>query len=115
MAKGDPPTSPWMFWFATDTNGFQITATVTFSGTITAGTDPATWTNPLTGGTVFRDSNCAYTKVIIGVGPDGTPNTSTQVISVPAGTTQVTANQLASVGLHTVADVFDAPQTTAIP
>lgn len=107
MARGDNPTSPWTFWQAQDNNGNGISATVTFSGAWTG-------SNALTGGTVFRDPACAYTKVIIGVGADGTPNTSTRVVNVPAGTTPVTGGQLGAVGLHTVADVQNAPQITAI-
>lgn len=108
MAKGDNPTSPWTFWWANDNEGDTIRDTVTFDGA---------WTgvNPLTGGTVFRDPNCNYTKVIIGVGPDGTVATSTRIINVPSGTTVVGPGQLNAVGLNTVADVFSAPQVTAIP
>jgi hypothetical protein len=106
MAKGDNPTSPWVFWQANDNSGRLISATVTFSGVWTG-------TNALTGGSVFRDPQCTYTKVIIGLGPDGTPDTSTRVVNVPAGTTAVTSGQLGAVGLHTVADVLGAPQITA--
>lgn len=108
MARGDNPTSPWTFWSANDNEGEVISATVTWVGAWTGA-------NPLTGGTVFRDPGCAYTKVIIGVGPDGTPNTSTRIVNVPSGTTSVTAGQLSAVGLDTVADVLGAPQITAIP
>ena len=118
MTRGVPPTSPWQFYDSgADANGKHIRATVTFSGTLT-GTDPAGWTNPLTGGTVVRDQNpdCLYTRVIIGpLNPDGTPAAGSKVLAVPAGTTTFTANQLHAAGLNTVADVANAGQITASP
>jgi len=119
MAKGDPPTSPWAFYDSGgDYLGRHITATVAFSGTITPGTDPSTWTNALTGGTVTRDAGCVYTTVIIGaLNPDGTPSASAKVFDMSAftGSRAFTANQLRAVGLATVADIMTAPQITAAP
>lgn len=104
-----PPTSPWTFYSTTDALGNQISATVTFSGAWADAT-------PLTGGSVFRDPTCVYTQVIIGsINQDGSLPAGTKVVSVPAGTTNFTANQLAAVGLSTIADVKNAPQITAIP
>lgn len=104
-----PPTSPWTFYTATDANGNQITASVTFSG---AWAD----TDPLTGGSVFRDPACLYTKVIIGsINPDGSFPAGTKVVAVPAGTTNFTPAQLSSQGLNTIGDIKNAPQITASP
>lgn len=104
-----PPTSPWTFYSATDANGKQISASVTFSGAWADGT-------ALTGGTVFRDPTCAYTKVIIGsINPDGSLPAGTKTLTVPPGTTNFSGAQLAAVGLATVGDVKNAPQITVIP
>lgn len=108
MAKGDPPTSPWMFY---DSGGDyldrHITGTVTFDGT-----------NTLTGGTVTRDAGCVYVKLIIGsLDADGTPSASAKVIDMSGftGARNFTKAQLNSVGLTTVADILNAPQITASP
>ena len=104
-----PPTSPWTFYSATDAFGKTISATVTFSGSFADAT-------ALTGGSVFRDPTCVYTKVIIGsINPDGSLPAGTKTVTVPSGTTNFNAAQLASQGLSTIADVKNAPQITAIP
>lgn len=106
MAKGDPLLSPWV-WDARDNEGDVIRITVAFDNT----------TRAITGITAFRDAACIYTKIVIGLGADGTPNTTDKTIAVPAGTTVLTASQraaLASKGLSTIEDVL-ALQITAIP
>lgn len=103
------PTSPWEFYRATDSNGKVISATVTFAGAWADAT-------ALTGGSVFRDATCVYTKVIIGtINPGGSLPVGTKTVNVPSGTTNFTAGQLAAVGLSTIADIKGAPQITAIP
>lgn len=72
-------------------------------------------TRALTGITIFRDANCRWNKILVGLGPDGTPDTTTKSVTVPAGTTVLTAGQLnvlANNGLATVED-FLALQITA--
>jgi hypothetical protein len=117
MAKGDPPLSPWTFYDSgADYLGRHITATVTFSGTVTRGTDPATWTNPLTGGTVVRDAGCQYTKVIVGpLNPDGTPSAQAKVIDMSgfSGSKSFSKAQLNSIGLVTLADVANVNLTAS--
>lgn len=118
MAKGDPPTSPWMFYDSGgDYQGRHITGTITFAGTITTGTDPATWTNTVTGGTVTRDPGCLYTKIIVGpLNPDGSPAPTAKVIDASGfeGSHTFTQAQMNAVGLGTVANVA-AKQITASP
>ncbi|MGH7743299.1 MAG: hypothetical protein ACREQ5_00555 [Candidatus Dormibacteria bacterium] len=63
-------------------------------------------TKALQAATVFRDAACVYTKIYIGLGADGTPDTTAIAIPVPAGTTTVTAAEMALIGLHTINDVL---------
>jgi hypothetical protein len=69
---GNPPvTSPWS-WQASDYQGNTIGLSVTFDGT-----------QALTGTiTVHRDAACVYNRLLIGQGPDGTPDTTTRVVDL---------------------------------
>lgn len=71
-------------------------------------------TRALTGAVAFRDADCQYRRVYIGLGPDGAPDSTPDVVPVPAGTTSVSANQLRRNGLRTIEDVT-ALQITAGP
>lgn len=108
MAKGQPPTSPWLFYDSGgDSGDHHITGSVTFSGTLT-GSDPSAWTATLTGGTVTRDAGCVWTKLIIGpLNPDGTPATGTRVIDMSGvtGARNFSQAQLNAVGLVRVNDI----------
>jgi hypothetical protein len=106
MAKGDPLLSPWV-WPALDNEGEAIRITVTFDNA----------TRAITGITVFRDPNCAYTKILIGTGADGVPDDTDKIVTVPSGTTVLTQqqlNQLKNKGLSTIEDIL-ALQITAAP
>lgn len=96
-------TSPWVYQSA-DYRNKVIRITVTFNNT----------TKALTGATVFRDTDCVYTKIYIGLGSDGTPDTTPHTFAVPAGTTTITAGQLGANGLNTINDIL-ALQITAGP
>jgi hypothetical protein len=89
---------------ASDYKDHVIRITVTFDNT----------TKVLTGATAFRDATCVYTKIYIGVGADGTPDATPHKVTVPSGTTTVTAAQLSAVGLSTINDII-ALQITAGP
>lgn len=105
MARGDPPTSPWTFYDSgIDATGKRIW----FSGTF--GAD-----NVLTGGVGHRDAGCQWTKLYIGLGPDGTPNSSTRVIDLSGftGDHSFTPAQMSSVGLNTVSDIMAIGNLTA--
>lgn len=71
-------------------------------------------TRALSGAVVFRDADCQYQRVYIGVGADGTPDSTPDVVLVPAGSTNITANQLRRNALRTIDDVV-ALQITAGP
>lgn len=101
MAKGDIP-NPYVYDSGADSADRHITITVSWN----------TANRALTGAVVHRDTGCAYTKILVGVGADGTPNSSTRSFTVPAGDTSFTKNQMGSVGLNTIDD-FLALQITA--
>lgn len=101
QAKGDPAQSPYE-WEARDYQGAVIRITITFNNA----------TRALAGASVFRDAACVYTKILIGRGADDSPDSSTQSIVVPAGTTAVSAAQMASRGFTTI-EQFLALQITA--
>ena len=103
MARGDPLVSPWL-WSAPDYLERAITLTVNFNNA----------TRALQNSTVVRDAGCLYGHVYIGLGADGTPDTTTKSFAVPVGTTTLTANQLGNKGLNTIDDVL-ALQITAGP
>lgn len=106
MVVATPPNSP-VVWESPDYQNNVIRITITFNNA----------TRAITGITVFRDSACVYTKIYMGLGADGTPDTSTRKITVPAGTTVLNASQLsalASAGISTIEN-FLALNITAGP
>lgn len=98
-----PRVSPYVY-SSTDHQGKIIRITVNFDNT----------TRGLIGSVVFRDLACVYRRIYLGRGADGTPNSTDKVFSVPAGTTNITAIQMAGFGLNVIEDVF-ALQITAGP
>jgi hypothetical protein len=103
VARGDPFVSPWV-WAARDFQGSAITITVNFNNNNRA----------LQNSSVVRDAGCLYSHIYIGLGPDGTPNSTPHTFTVPFGTTQITAGQFSAVGLNTIDDIL-ALQITAGP
>lgn len=106
MAKGDPLLSPWI-WDARDNEGDILRITVSFDNT----------TRAITGITSFRDSGCLYAKILIGTSADGNPDDTDKIISVPAGTRNLTQNQLnvlANRGLSTIEDILALQITAAV-
>lgn len=104
MGERTPAISPWVQEFG-DYQGRAIRITVTFD----------TGTRAITGISVFRAPGCLFTKILIGVGVDGVPDSTDKAINVPAGTTVLTAQQLTALsnkGLSTIED-FEALQITA--
>lgn len=104
MGVPTPSASPVVQTFG-DYVGNLIRITVTF--------DPAT--RVLSGVTVFRDPACRFTKILIGLGADGTPDSSTRVFNVPAGTTVLNPAQMTAVrnnGMNTI-EAFESFQITA--
>lgn len=106
MAKGDPVTSPHVLYRALDNEGRELRVTLTFNAART-----------VTGITTFRDPNCTYRKLLIGVGGDGRPDSSPRALPVRAGNdaaTQQELNGLAAAGLVTVEN-YQSLQITASP
>lgn len=104
MGVPSPLHSPVVETFE-DYLGRQISITVTFNET----------TRAITGITAHRDAGCLFTKVLVGVGGDGAPDSTDKAVTVPTGDTTLSAGQLAALaskGLATAED-FDALQITA--
>lgn len=95
--------SPWVCRFGTEGNLWLITS-VAFDDT----------TRALLTTTITRDVGCTFTTIYIGVGTDGTMETTTHIFRIPVGTTTVTAAQLSANGLSTIEDVL-ALQISAQP
>jgi hypothetical protein len=105
MAKGDPISSPYVYDSGSDYQGKHVSITITFDNA----------TRALLAGTLHRDAGCRYTKILIGLGPDGTPDTTTHVFNIGGltGDLGVTAAQMTAVGLSTIEDVLALGQITA--
>lgn len=81
-------------------------------------------TRAIQGATVLREQRivegevtdtCVYSRILLGLGPDGTPDSSTQVFEVPPGTTQVSKQYMASIGLNVIEDVWAKQITGGFP
>jgi hypothetical protein len=95
---GNPdPVSPYVF-VVRDFLGRVISLTVLYDNTTKVINAACT---------VHRDANCTYTKVVIDVGGDGTPDTSTKILNMASftGDKTFTVAQVNSIGLNTLADV----------
>jgi hypothetical protein len=105
------PTSPWTFYAVTGGQNYDVLY-LAFSVTFV---EPWAAGDPLTGGQSFRDPRSPYTRVAIGaLNQDGTIPAGTIVVTIPLGTTNYTAAQMAGVGLSTIGDITTAPQITAL-
>lgn len=107
MADNPPGliNSPYFMEFVDNqTPQRRINITVTFNNS----------TRAITGATVYRDADCQWRRVMIGLGDDGTPDSSVRNILVPSGTTNISAAALSSRGLDTIEDIR-ALQITAGP
>lgn len=102
MSRGTQQ-SPWVYQ-ATDYLNRSLTITVTFNN----------GTRALSGATVVRDVGCLYSKIYMGVGGDGKPDSTTRKVTVPEGTTPVSQATLNGIGLTTIEDII-ALQITAGP
>jgi hypothetical protein len=104
-ARGDQLQSPWVSRFA-DYQDKAITLTVTFNNT----------TRSITGGSITRDAGCMFTKILIGLGSDGRPDTTDKVFDVSTleGTQSIGKAPFTARGFNTVEDI-QALQITASP
>lgn len=73
-----------------------------------------TVTGELQNGFVRRDPDCQWNKIYVGLGADGSVETTEKVFVVPEGTHTLRAATLASRGLSTIAELY-ALQITAGP
>jgi hypothetical protein len=97
------PPNPWV-WSANDPLGNTLTISIPWNAN----------TQALQNATVTRATGCTLGHIYIGVGADGTPNTSANAYAVPVGSSTVTANTLGKNGLNVINDVL-ALQITAGP
>lgn len=102
MAKGDVAVSPWI-WQSGDYVGLVIRITVVYDNA----------TRALVSATLYRDTGCQYTKIVIGVPSSGTSKRITAPIDGAADKV-VNAAGLASQGLNVIEDIW-ALQITAEP
>lgn len=100
-----PPlmTSPWV-WESGDYREKIIRISVGF--------DPIT--RLVLSVQVYRDPDCVYGRVYIGLGADGTPNSTINTVPVPIGNTSIGAAPLRRNGLSTIDDILKL-QITAGP
>lgn len=106
MGKGDPITSPYLAYNALDNEGDGISVSVVFDDV----------TRAITAINTHRDAGCQWTNIAVGLGPDGTPNSSPMQWPVPTGDYTTTAGDLAylaSVGVSTF-EQFMSYQITAV-
>lgn len=93
--SGGITTSPWVFQ-CVDRNNVPFKATFNFN----------TSTRALTSCVVARNAGCLYTQLWLGLGSDGTPNTTVDAFNAPSAITNLGAATLATAGLSTIDDVL---------
>lgn len=99
--NGTGEQSPYVFAMV-DVNQVALTIRLDYDVSTRAFTGPVV---------VTRGAGCIYGKVYIGLGPDGTPDTTPHQFSVPFGTTNVSVAQLAANGLNNIDDVLSLQLT----
>jgi hypothetical protein len=87
--------TPWTQSFP-DYQNKAITITVNFNDS----------TGNITNATIVRDVGCVYSKIFIGTGVDGKPNSAPGTFAVAEGTTNFSAAQLASGGFNVIEDIL---------
>lgn len=104
MGFGPPPVSPFVYE-ARDYLGRVIRITIPYDDATKAINGSAS---------VHRDVGCLYSKIVVDVGGDGKPDSSTKTFTVPVGDRTFTVAQMAAVGITSINQVLDT-QITAIP
>lgn len=99
--RGDVQPSPYVVRFP-DYLQRAITITVNFDNA----------TRSIINAVVVRDTGCLWTKILIGLGTDGTPDSSTRKVTVPVGTTNVGKAVFTGFGVDTI-EQFQAYNLTA--
>src|SRR5258706_16324118 len=107
MAHGDAVTSPYVAGNWTDYTGInRISVTVKFDAV----------TRVISEIDTHRDAACLYTKIAVGIGPDGTPDTSPRDWTPPIGDHISTPQELtflSNQGVSTI-EQFLSFQITAV-
>jgi len=87
-------------------NPYVVTATDYLSRAITVTFNWSPVNRSLSAARVDRDAGCLYQNVLIGLGPDGTPDTTVSALrSNGNGVVTLTPPQLAAINLNTIDDV----------
>jgi hypothetical protein len=92
-----PPTPNPYHWESGDLEGDLITIDFTWNAT----------TRALTAINVHRDALCSWNTILIGLGSDGSPDTSVRQVTVPVGDRALTAPQLSALASHGLATIDD--------
>jgi len=104
-AHGDPdpplPQSPYT-WEDADYVGNKIQIVVAFDNS----------TRVIIDGTTYRDADCMFKKILVGLGGDGRPDSSGHVFTCPQGSHNVPGAVFAAQGFDTI-EQFMAMQITA--
>ena len=105
MAHGDPLVSPYVYDSGEDANGKHVSITINFNNA----------TRAILNGTLHRDPGCLYKHILIGLGADGKPDSTTHTFNITSvnGDLAVTSGQFAAVGLTTIESVLALGQITA--
>jgi hypothetical protein len=119
VAKGDPVVSPLVETFGDwlyDPGGVTNAARPDHAVQVTVNFNNAT--RAITNAVVWRASDCRWTKIVVGVGANGTPDTTTKVFDLSTlndSTRTVTAAQMAAAPwlVTTVEQFMAAGQITA--
>lgn len=104
-AHGDPNPPPAPSPYVWDSGDFQnkiIKITITYDNA----------TRVITGVTTFRDADCVFKKILVGLGGDGRPDSTGHVFTCPPGTHSVPLQQMTAQGFTTI-EQFQALQITA--
>ena len=103
MAKGDPLLSPYVWDSGGDYLDRHITITIPFNNTTKAIQN---------GIVVHRDTDCVYTRIVIGVPSD---SGAQRTARVPNGDTTFSANQFRNAtGFTTITQVLDLQITAEV-
>lgn len=102
--KPAPPgwPAPPFSWSAADYADRVISIVIDYNET----------TGEITGAETFRADGCLFSRLLFGVGQDGSPEGALRKINCPVGTRTVPKGQLHAAGLNSITDVL-AGQITA--
>lgn len=98
-AKGDTP-NPWEFG-GTDSENREVLVSLPWDSISRA----------LGDATTTRDDGCLYRTFLVGVGPDGTPDSTPTQFGIPEGLSQIPQATLADVGLATIDNIISQQVT----